>query len=53
MDKVQATGSNVPGLAFGGSECNARRAANGGDELGFGTRRVFVRPAMRTWIKFK
>ena len=27
MDKVQATGSNVPGLAFGGSECNARRAA--------------------------
>ena len=28
MDKVQASGSNVSGLAFDGCECNARRAAN-------------------------
>ncbi|MGB6710122.1 MAG: hypothetical protein WBE85_08145 [Methylocella sp.] len=29
------------------------RPANGSDELGSGTRHIFARPPMRTWMKFK
>jgi hypothetical protein len=30
-----------------------RCPANGSNELGSGTRHIFVRPTMRTWMKFK